>query len=335
MLTLNTTIRIIKKSLMKIIAFLSKISTFSNKLGLFYKLLVVKTFILCTVANVLAQKETGQFVTEISNDMFVGTDKEYTAGMKFSFTPKGQRFTLHASWDIYTPSDIAQTTPNEGEHPYGAFGYLGFDIRFELLENLILTLTHNSAETGEQLRGEDLQNQIHKFSNQLSGEIRNPEAEGWSTQVQGISGTESAFKLAYEFPYLSIDRLASTIFYLGERNGDFFKYSNMGVQLAFGYNTRTFDVFVDSTTNFVLFFYGEIEMRRVEKNVLLEGIKDDYPYAVTPERNIYLYTMGLMLGYKGLDISFELVETSKTYTTQEHNGKTGHSWGVVRLINRY
>ena len=112
---------------------------------------------------------------------------------------------------------------------------------------IILTLTYNSAETGEHLRGEDLQNQIHKFSNQLSGEIRNPEAEGWSTQVQGISGTESAFKFAYELPTLSIDRIASTIVYVGERHGDFFKYSNIGVQLAFGYNTRKFDVFVDST----------------------------------------------------------------------------------------
>ena len=55
--------------------------------------------------------------------MFVGTDKDYTAGMKFSFTPKVKN-SLYMHHGIFILRLILiKTTPNEGEHPYGAFGY--------------------------------------------------------------------------------------------------------------------------------------------------------------------------------------------------------------------
>ena len=68
---------------------------------------------------------------EYDNDLFAGTDRDYTGGLRFAWSPagtptgpRGSRTLFTLAQDAWTPEDTDAASPPAGQHPYAGWLYL-------------------------------------------------------------------------------------------------------------------------------------------------------------------------------------------------------------------
>ncbi|MFO1436383.1 MAG: lipid A deacylase LpxR family protein [Gammaproteobacteria bacterium] len=202
----------------------------------------------------------GTFSILFENDLFTGTDRYYTNGIKLSWmsrdlrqfsqwehTPASMRGFFEAfdrfqpgreknigafvGQKLYTPNDIQQRAVIVNDRPYAGWLFGGMSLNSKnsvALDTIELQL----GIVGPASLGEETQNFVH--------EVRGfPTAKGWDNQLDN----ELAFSLYYErkqrlWNYFDPNSLlgADFIAHAGAAGGTVHTYANGGGELRLGYN---------------------------------------------------------------------------------------------------
>jgi hypothetical protein len=195
----------------------------------------------------------------MENDMFAGTDRYYTSGVKLSWsspdlarledTPysspflplfnlipyiqddhyqKNLVFTL--GQNIYTPDNTEITSLIEDDRPYAGWLYVGLGVVWKTAEvrhSLILNL----GVVGPYSYGEESQRLIHEFR-----DIDHP--QGWDNQLNNEFGAVLVYSRTSRWP--KIERRSGFNFELlphyGAAIGNVQTYANLGAEVRFGLN---------------------------------------------------------------------------------------------------
>ncbi|MBI4764015.1 MAG: lipid A deacylase LpxR family protein [Deltaproteobacteria bacterium] len=207
--------------------------------------------------------DSGAFSFYLENDAVAGTDRDYTSGMKLSWTsrwipaletesddPKkkgwvsstlkrlpffnqpGDRRALSIliGQSIYTPEDLERSDLITDDRPYAGYTYLGFAVH-QTAQKTMDTLELDIGIVGPHSYAEDVQDGFHQWFG-----YEGP--KGWKNQLKDEFALELIYerkwklwasKLGYGFGYDFIP-------HLGGRFGNVNISVNTGAELRFGWN---------------------------------------------------------------------------------------------------
>jgi len=216
-----------------------------------------------TWADEKAPSSWGTLSLYLENDALLRRDRDYTSGMKISWTsgwiPAGEissddqdRKGLLSSFldmlpffnkpgdrralsiligqSIYTPEDLQRRDLILDDRPYAGYSYLGVGVHRttpKTMDSIELDL----GIVGPHSYAENVQEQIHEW-------IDSTEPKGWKNQLKD----EFTLELIYERKWrLVASRLGRGFGYdliphLGTRVGNVYIYANTGAELRFGWN---------------------------------------------------------------------------------------------------
>lgn len=193
------------------------------------------------------------------NDLFVGTDRDYTNGLKltlstpfigdlsetrlpgwsypvmsslpFMNSPGNKRaVSISLGQVIYTPEDTERSDLIVDDRPYAGYTYLavGFHNKSPDIKH---TWEFNLGIVGPHSYAEEVQNWAHDV-------IGRPHAKGWDNQLQDEPGFEIVFETQWRLIRSEIGRGFSydVIPRLGGRLGNVAIYANAGGEVRFGWN---------------------------------------------------------------------------------------------------
>ena len=125
----------------------------------------------------LAKPTQNAFSIRFENDLFAGTDENYTNGMSLALTQTGKGL-LGGVWDLFgeasgnrfatyeltqlmfTPSDLSRSNPDPTDRPYAGLLYLGFTTHLER-DNSLHSLKLIAGVAGPAAFAEDVQRFAH------------------------------------------------------------------------------------------------------------------------------------------------------------------------------
>lgn len=248
-----------------------------NGFGLFCKVIVTGSLICLAPSSVIAEgaesgEETGYLTFYLDNDLFAGTDENYTNGGRLSYVSEGKpvvdipfvqkflkRFSAEEgsdSWTrkiwgfendedveysygfaltqlMFTPSDPATSLPAAGERPYA--GWLGLGLSLHVRDqNTLNSVELSIGTTGKYAYAEATQDWVH--------DIRGKDKfRGWDSQLP----SEPTLNLSFdqrrrglmfddvELPFdLEIDGFTDT----GYSLGNFLSEAHIGGTVRIGWN---------------------------------------------------------------------------------------------------
>jgi len=159
------------------------------------------------------EDDKGIFNVVFENDIFAGSDSDYTNGVRFSWLSSEdqmpdwaqavgnvlpvaneghQRFSIAAGQNIFAPEDLSRRDLIVGSQPYAGwlYGSVGMvSDTGETLDNLVLTL----GVVGPLSLAEETQKFVHRI-------VDSPHPEGWDNQLEN----EPGFILTYERKWRSL-----------------------------------------------------------------------------------------------------------------------------------
>ena len=298
------------------------------------------------------------------NDIFAGTDSDYTNGVRLSYlTPCNTHFLIDgwarhmlshfygtaASWygvyslgqNIYTPEDIEDRNPGEGSRPYAGFlyGSVGVVIdrragpwrKFDRLDTIALDL----GIVGNASNAEHTQKVVHEIIND-----RKP--MGWDDQLEDEIGVRLLFERKWRYmadapmPFLPFE--ADVIPHIGLALGNVDTSAAGGVMLRFGDGLRhdygpprvrpglAGPGFLngDQEIGWNVFVGGEV--RAVGRDIFLEGntVKDSASVDPFP---FYSDVQG------GMAVQVGRAEMSFTYVLRSPQYEAQSGWAQFGSVN--
>lgn len=119
-----------------------------------------------------------RFAFEYNNDLFAGTDRDYTGATRFAWSPEGARgegtlFTL--SQEAWTPDDTTAERPPIGQHPYTGWLYLSAARATIVAEGTWMQYA-SIGVLGPSSRAEAVQRFLHKASGSAA-------VNGWDSEL--------------------------------------------------------------------------------------------------------------------------------------------------------
>lgn len=210
-----------------------------------------------------APSSPSAFSFYIENDTVAGTDRDYTSGLKLSWTsswipapgtegdarqkkgwvasalnkfpffnnPGDQRsLSIVIGQLIYTPEDLKRSDLIPDDRPYAGYTFLGWAVH-RINANSMDTFQMNLGMIGPHSYAQDVQEMAHKW-------FGNSEPQGWKNQLQD----EVTLDLIYERKWRALSSRSGYGFghdfipHLGGRFGNVYIYANAGAELRFGWN---------------------------------------------------------------------------------------------------
>ena len=253
----------------------------------------------------------------IANDSFFAQDRGYTSGLELEVTPAHQPWSLFLGQDIFTPDADRTSQPPPGQHPYGAWLYLGGEYRTALRHNMLLTSALTLGTTGERAMGEELQDLAHTV-------LGFNEYEGWDSQISERWGWILQLRLEGRLPlWHNSNNLGADIIAFAEgRGGNIYVDANAGAMLRFGRNLPELEAEYRPQEDSSLFLTCGYNIRAVDRNVFLEGVKDS-DYAVEPERTYDRFQAGIHWRYDPWRIDLDVFIPQQFFTSQKLNCRYG------------
>ena len=281
------------------------------------------------------------------NDIFGGTDRNYTNGVRFDYvTPKNDLpqwarfardqltpFVPSADWyasyaigqNMYTPSDITLRVPEANDRPYAGFLYASFGL---------------SADTGDELDSfavdigvigdGSLAEQTQKIVHQLVGADR---PEGWDTQVGDYPGIRLLYEKKYRFGgatslgFASIQADIAPHFNVSLGNVD--TSAGVGLTARIGDNlvndygpprvrpSVSGPGFFEGTNGIGWTLFAGVEVRAVGYNGFIEGAPFTYDSNVRPNRIVGDAQIGASLQYNDVELTYTHVIRSPEFGNRE------------------
>ncbi len=265
----------------------------------FLQIGAIAAIALSPAASWADEPENGTLSIVFENDLFYGTDRHYTNGVRgawlsgpggtpewalsparwFPLFPDGGtvRVEYALGQSMYSPSDIRLENPPASDRPYAGWLYGSVGLIAETgmrLDQLSLTL----GVVGPASMAEQTQKFIHR-------NVGSPDPRGWDTQLQD----EPGLILTYQRSWRSLvaEPIAGLSFdvtpHVGGAGGNVFTYANGGVMVRFGkellldYGPPGIQPSLPGAGFFVpsqglgWYLFGGLDGRAVARNIFLDG----------------------------------------------------------------
>ena len=304
------------------------------------------------------EDDKGIFNVVFENDLFSGSDSDYTNGIRFSWLSSEEnmpswinsaahmlplandghkRISVAVGQSMFAPEDLGRTDVVAGEQPYAGwlYGSVGMvSDTGKTLDNVVLTL----GVVGPLSYAEQTQKFVHHV-------VDSPQPKGWDNQLKNEPGIiltyERKWRSMYEAsPFgLGVDITPHAGVNLGNVNTD----AALGATLRVGYDLPAdygpprirpslpgSDFFIP-TQDVGGYVFTTIGERAVARNIFLDGNSFRDGPDVDKKILVGSIQLGAALTYGASRLSYTQVFMSKEYKTQPNPAQ----FGVVTLSYRF
>lgn len=303
--------------------------------------------------------DQGIFNVVWENDIFGGTDQNYTNGIRFSwlspetsvpdwvdwtarnFLPVAnegnKRTSIAIGQSMFTPQNLLTTLPQPNDRPYAGWTYGSVGVVSDTgktLDNVMLTL----GMVGPSSHAEDVQKFVHSA-------IGNPEPMGWDNQIHDEPGIIFTYERKWRNLYqvspfgLGIDATP----HVGVNLGNISTEALTGVTFRFGRNLPAdygpprirpsvpgSDFFL-ATKEFGWYLFAGAEGHAVARNIFLDGNTFRDSAHVDKEPFVGGLQGGIAFTYGDTRISYTQVYTTREFDTQHKP----EQFGVITISRRF
>ena len=250
---------------------------------------------------------------DFKNDVLFNKDKDYTAGVELAYKNKNSEFTYYFGQDIYTPEDKESLVPLNGEHPYGAWLYVGASKQIKLNEFINNDVKFTIGTVGKNAKGQSISNELHNIIGASS-------ENGWDSQVHKTVG----YNVNITSYFTQLNKEYKTIIFKPYSKINF---GNLFIDIGVGLG-------INSEINDLFNIYVNGEIKYVDKNIFLEGKSKKYGslYAVEKENHVNSLIVGLQMKYfENYILTFETIFNSKEYKTQKSN----NNYNMIKVEKKF
>lgn len=287
---------------------------------------------------------SGTFTTVFENDLFYRTDRDYTNGIEFNWSPVGAaseqlpeflanmtpgllpRDTTRVNYSLgqlmFTPEDTAAYDPPRTQRSYAGYLYGA------------LALTSVGPGTEEQLRiqlgavgpaslAADSQDLVHRIRGFAL-------PQGWHTQLRDEPGLVVSYQVTKEAVSLALpgDFAFDIKANAGGAVGNVFDYASAGAVTRIGINMpsdsgppqiepgRPASYYYDPKPDLGAYIFAGIQGRAVARNLFLDGNSFQDSRSVEKENFVGEVSFGGALDFERFRLSFVHVIRSREYKTQ-------------------
>ncbi len=308
--------------------------------------------------DIREEDDKGIFNVVIENDLFAGSDSDYTNGIRFAWMSSeenmpllarqianilplagdgNKRISIAAGQSMFAPEDLSRRDLVVGDQPYAGwlYGSVGMvSDTGKTLDNVMLTL----GVVGPLSLAEPSQKFVHHV-------VGSPQPNGWDNQLKNEPGIvltyERKWRSIYEIsPFgLSADVTPHAGMNLGNINTD----AAVGATFRLGYDLPAdygpprirpslpgSDFFVP-TEDLGAYLFTTIGERAVARNIFLDGNTFRDGPSVDKKNFVTSLQVGAAVTYFDTRISYTQVFMTKEYNTQKHPSV----FGALTLSQRF
>ncbi len=329
---------------------------------------LIKTILVIIITGVPYSGHTQQTIAEddkaifsliYENDIFGGTDRNYTNGFRVAMLSSEQNTPKTARWlaenllpfssggrkrigvaighNIYTPAHLERSNLIGNERPYAGWLYGSVGIVSDTgkrLDNIMLS----AGIVGPGAKAKEIQESVHHITD-------SPIAQGWDNQLHDELGIvltmERKLRALYEFsPYgMGVDFTPHIGINLGNVNTD----ASVGATMRLGYDLPSdygpprirpslpgSDFFVPSKKLGGYLFAG-FEGRAVARNIFLDGNTFRDSHSVDKEIIIGNVQTGIAMIYENTRLSYTHIFMTKEFKEQ----RKAEQFGAVTISYRF
>lgn len=330
------------------------------------KTLIAFLFICILPASSIANDNPWTHTIYFENDLFTGTDRNYTNGVKYSiispdlspdaadgklprrvmeyihslpFISGASEYThkveLSLGQNMYTPTDISRYELIEDDRPYA--GWLYVSTSYHRKDNSISAI--NFMDTVEIQLGmvgpasfaEETQKIVHELR-----DIQRP--NGWDNQLKNEPGLAVVFERKWLFHPLETRKFGfDAIIHTGGALGNVYTYLNGGMEARVGWNIpKYFGVSLirpaGSTRlviwkDFSIFGFGAVNGKAVARDIFLDGNTFRDSHSIDKKYFVADIAGGLAVNYRNIILTWTQVLRTREFRGQENN----HSFGALAL----
>lgn len=300
------------------------------------------------------------------NDLFSGTDQNYTNGVKYSLispdlspqAPQGRlprrvleevhrlpfikgaaEYTHKAEFSIgqnmYTPSDTARTDLIENDRPYAGWTY--FSTSYHRKSNLegpvefMDTLEVQLGLVGPESFAEETQKFVHKQRGL-------PRPQGWGNQLDNEPGLVLAFERKWLVQPPGPDAFGfDATTHLGATIGNVSTYANSGIEVRVGWNLpRDFGASIIRPAGSTrlstcldprFYVFGALNSKIVARDIFLDGNTFTESHSATKRTFVSGLAGGVTLNYHRFTLTLTQILRSEEFKDQNDS----HSFGALSL----
>jgi lipid A 3-O-deacylase len=319
---------------------------------------VVFIFSPALAADVLHRDDKGIFNVVIENDLFAGSDSDYTNGIRFAWISAEEnmpswsqtivnalplagdghkRISVAAGQSMFAPEDLSRRDVVVGDQPYAGwlYGSVGMvSDTGKTLDNVMLTL----GVVGPLSFAEPSQKFVHRV-------VDSPKPNGWNHQLKNEPGIvltyERKWRSIYEISPLGLS--ADVTPHAGVNLGNINTDATVGATFRLGYDLPAdygpprirpslpgSDFFVPSE-NLSGYLFTTIGERAVARNIFLDGNTFADSPSVDKKHFVTTLQVGAAVTYGETRLSYTQVFMTKEYDTQRHPS----TFGALTLSQRF
>ncbi|MCE3255781.1 MAG: hypothetical protein K0R25_1275 [Rickettsiaceae bacterium] len=311
-------------------------------------------------AKKIVEDDKGVFSVILENDLFTGTDRAYTNGVRFSYTSSEQgmpRFIRHASsylpllnpegkkrisiaagQNMFTPSDITKSQFLDDDFHYAGWLYGSLGIISDsgsVLDSAVLT----AGVIGPSAKAEQTQKYIHKI-------VNSPQPKGWHNQIKDQAGINFSYERKWREIFASnlfgagFDVIPHAGINLGNVNTNILTGATirLGYDLPSDYGpprirpTLSGSDFFIPTQKLSGYLFSTIEVRAVARDIFLDADTKTHSNSLDKKIIVGNWQSGATLTYKDARLSY----THVVFTRQFQGQKEKYTqFGGVTLSYRF
>jgi lipid A 3-O-deacylase len=317
-----------------------------------------------------AAAESKVFSFYWENDVFTGTDQDYSNGLKLgwskpytsnasderSFTdkvieklpgvnnPDAQRVSFFAlGQNIYTPKDTKTSDLIEDDRPYAGLSYVSFGIHSDQGRQRCLW-EFELGVVGPWSLAEETQNAVHDA-------IKTSRAAGWEHQLNNEPALGAVFETKWRLGRLNLGDAfgLELISHMGGCAGNIAVYANAGGEVRFGWhlpdNFGTCPIrpgcdvgnLVDikgqpvQKNRWSTHFFVAVDCKAVLHDIFLDGNTFQESHSVDKEPFVADLMTGVAIQFKSLQLSYAYIHRTKEFEQQD----SSHAFGAVKVSYFY
>ncbi len=306
----------------------------------------------------IMEDDKGIFNLVFENDIFAGSDRDYTNGVRFSWLSSeknmpvwsqeiahilplandgNKRISIAAGQSMFAPQDITRRDLIAGDHPYAGWLYGSVGMVSDTgatLDNVMLTL----GVVGPLSYAEQTQKFVHHV-------VGSPQPEGWDNQLKNEPGIVLTYERKWRGIYeaspfgIGVDVTPHVGVNLGNVNTD----ASVGATFRLGYDLPAdygpprirpslpgSDFFIP-TQELGGYLFTTISERAVAHNIFLDGNTFANSPSVDKKNFVGSLQLGAAVTYQQMRLSYTHVFMNKEYTAQQHSS----AFGVLTLSYRF